>query len=411
MSTDAPSSTPPDLPILPDLTGLEPHLELDESALHAPSERPGPSFRVRVGPVRDPVATAPALVDILGVDLPTAQKIAVNAPGVILSQVARPEAEKTASALEALGLRATVEDESTPERPVSERPPSLRPPSLRPSARPPSERPPGSTGPGIDALDREPGTGPGDGFWVQAPVAFVAPVLGRGPWLLVVSGMAGVGVGLMVMVPGLLLKLGALIGVQLVAFGIFVEIFDRLAQAATFRDDDAWLPEPRSELPNATALFYRGVVNVLVFAMLAAPAVAFAIYTRSATLALVAQVALFVYWPMALTVQSLSGRLAGPLDVVSVLRGIIAAPLEYLCVCLLTFGAIAGSTFVVAALTGAGALALGASGGGLGSGAAFYMGVAFVWYAAIGYFHGVLGYLMGSLVRSKSERFTFLEEG
>ena len=61
------------------------------------------------------------------------------------------------------------------------------------------------------------------------------------------------------------------------------------------------------------------------------------------------------------------------------------------------------------ALSGVGALALGASDAGLGGGALLFAAVAFAWYAAIGYFHGVLGYLMGALVRSKGEAFAFLQ--
>ncbi len=396
-----------DLP-LPDLPeSLD--LQIDESALRRPSARPSQSFLVRIGAVRDPVELAPAFAEILRVDLPTAQRIAVNAPGVLVAGVSRETAEDVAERVRALGVKATPQEEVAPA-------PSEHPPGISTSSRPPSARPPAARG-GLSPSPRvsspapdASGEGPGEGFWAQTPVAFMAPFLGRGWALLAASGVAGVGVGLVVVVPGFLIKLGALIGLQLVAFGLFVESFNRLAQAATYRDSESWFPEPMSELPNPSALFWRGLVNVLVFAMLASPAVALALYTDSVFVALVAQIALFLYWPMALTVQSVSGRLAGPLDVLAVARGVVVAPVEYLSVCLLTFAAIAGSTLVVVAATGVGALAIGASDVGLGGGAMLYAFVAFAWYAAIGYFHGVLGYLMGSLVRSRSEAFEFLHE-
>lgn len=382
-----------DLPV-PDL----PDLELDEAAFRAPAPAAGPSFRVQVGPVRDPVEVAPELVAILGVDLATAQRIAVNAPGVIVSGAARDTAERIARQVEALGIKARVEEDGASERPISVAP--GRGPSDRPA-------PPSSVRPPEPAPRRS--SGPGDGFWVQTPVAFVAPFLGKGSLLLAATGLTGVGVGLMAVLPGLCMKIGFLIGLQLVALGLFVETFNRLAQAAIYRDDDSLLPEPVSDLPQMSTLFWRGVVNFFVFALLAAPGILVAIYARSVSIAIACQVALFLYWPMALTVQSVSGRLTGPFDVVSVLRAMVAAPLEYLVVCVLTIAAIAGSVMVVIAVTGVSAVGAQAMGGNsIGTGATLLVIVSFVWYAAIAYFHGVLGYLMGALVRSKGDAFDFL---
>ena len=43
----------------------------------------------------------------------------------------------------------------------------------------------------------------------------------------------------------------------------------------------------------------------------------------------------------------------------------------------------------------------------VGTGAAVAL-LGFLYYAGVGYLHGVLGYLMGSLVRSKQDRFEFM---
>ncbi len=361
------------------------------------------AYRVQVGAIRDPVGSAPALARILGVDLPTAQRIAVNAPGVLVAGLARIAAERVARDVEALGIRARVEEEGAPSRPLSGRPEA--PSSVRPGA--PSSRPPAA----LAAAPAASGSGPGDGFWLQAPVAFVAPLLGKGSLLLAAAGFTGLGAAVIAAAPGLFIKIGIVLALQLVALGIFIEVFNRLAQAAIYRDDDAWLPEPISELPDMKTLFWRGVVNLVVLALLGTPAVLVALKLDNAAVAIGIQIALFVYWPMALTVQSISGRLTGALDFLSVGRGIVAAPLEYLTACVLTFAAIAGSTALVLAIAGASVMAVASAGGGFGSGFAVYCVVSFAWFTAIAYFHGVLGYLMGALVRSKRAAFEFLTEG
>lgn len=384
-----------------------PDLDLDDAALHGAAPASTNPWRVQIGAIRDPVESAPALASILGVDQATAARIAMNAPGVALTGAARETAERVAAQIEALGIKATAQEEGARRLPSSPPRGDVALPLPGPASAPPvhSSRPP------PHAVARAAGSGPGIAFWPQAPVAFMAPFLGKGSLLLLGAGFAGIGVAFVAVAPGIFIKIGVLLAMQLTAFGLFVEVFDRLAQAAIYRDEEAWLPEPSGDLPDAKTLFWRGVVNLFAFGILSVPGLMAAYYTRSVGVAIAGQVLLFMYWPMGLAVHSISGRLTGALDVVSVVRGIIAAPLEYLTVCVLTFAAIAGSTAVVIAVTGASALGAGLMGGGLGAGIALIALVAFLWYAAIAYFHGVLGYLMGALVRSKSEAFEFLQEG
>lgn len=262
------------------------------------------------------------------------------------------------------------------------------------------------------AVDLSPSrTGPGDSFWLQAPVAFVAPFLGRGWVLLLASLGMGAAVGLVAVIPGFLFKLGILLATQLVAVGVFVETFNRLAQAAMYRDDEQWLPEPHSELPSLSVLFFRGLIMSLLLALLGAVPLIVLFQTESLGLTFLAELAIFLYWPMALTVQSVSGRLLGGIDVVSVFRAVMIAPLEYVASCILTIGAMTLSVLGAGTVIGAGALAAAASGGSLGVGIAVYFLVMGALYAAVAYLHGVLGYLMGSLIRSKGDAFAFLSEG
>ena len=390
-------------PVGSDPFGVQPssvqaELEIDESALRTfepEGEEPAlrATYRVRVGAVRDPVALAAGLAEVLAVDLATAQRIAVNAPGVLLSEVTQPRALQVAAQVRRLGAHAAVEDAEA---------------AVKDSAETSGGRAPAPPSVGMAQSDGGEEVWHEDDFWEQAPIAFIAPVLGKGSVLLAACGGIGVAVGVGAVIPGGLLKLGGVFGLQLVAFGLFMETFNRLAQAAIYREVGQRLPEPISSMPSMSELFWRGVLNAAVLFVLAIPGGAVAFYTRNLFAIAAAQLLLFCYWPMALTVQSVSGRLAGPLDAIAVARGIAVAPLEYAVVCALVFLAIVASAGVALALTGAGALAVGGGEAGLGGGALMVTLVSFVWFAAVGYFHGVLGYLMGSLVRAKSDAFDFL---
>jgi len=389
---------PGDLP-LPDLD-----LDLDLPEPPAPAASAG-RFSVHIGAIRDPVDAAPQIASILGVDAATAARLCVAAPGTLVSDLPRAEAERVAGAIRALAIPARVEGSPpTGSAPPSQRP---RPASAHPA---PSAPPPGRHSGRAHDLELDHGEPPS--FWPQAPVAFLAPFLGKGALLLVAAGVTGVLTVAVAAAPGLLLKLGALVFVAFVGLGLHFETFNRLAQAAMARDEDAWLPDPQSDLPGLSALFFRGLLLMAVGALLAVVPVLVGWGTRDAAATLAAVSVLQLYWPMALTVMSVSGRALGALDFPVVLRAIVVAPLEYIAVCALTLGAIVGSTLAVGMASGAGALALGAADSqpGVLSGLTLLAFMSFLWFAGIAYFHGVMGYLMGALIRSKGERYHFLME-
>lgn len=371
----------PDLPL--------PELPLDPTPPRSSSPSDS-TWLVRVSAFRDPVAASAQLAMLLRLDLERARMIAMNAPGVLIAGVDRIRAEQIAAAVRTLGVKARVEDALDP-RPLSSFPP---PPSRRPPAPP--------------APTREAPTDRG-GFWGQVPVAFVAPFLGQGPLLLLAAGCAGLAVMASLLIPFFVvykLIAGAFFG--LVALGVVYETFDRLAQSATLREDGEWAGTPISRLPSMGALCWRGLavsfVSTLLWVALGAVAPLLADWRLIGGLLLLS----YLYWPMALTVMSIRGTVFGLLDLPAIVRGVAAAPLEYLTVCVTSFAALAGTTVAILAAMGISAGAgMVADLGLLGAGVAVFV-AAFAYYAGVAYLHGVLGYLMGSLVRSKSERFEFL---
>lgn len=348
------------------------------------------TWLVRVSAFRDPVAASGELAKILRLDMERARMIAMNAPGVLISGTTRIRAEQIAAAVRELGVKARVEDALAPG-PLS----SFPPPAAKP-VRPAPNRP--------ERAPRDRG-----GFWLQVPAAFLAPFLGQGSLLLLSAGLAGVAVmGALVIPFFIVYKLVVGLFFALAATGIVYETFDRLAQSATLRDDDEWVGSPISRLPSMMELCGRGLavsfVSGLVWVGMAAAAPVLADWRLFLGLLLVS----YLYWPMALTVMSIRGTVFGLLDVFAIVRGIAAAPLEYLVVCVASFAALAGTTVAVLGAMGVTAGAgLHAGHGLVGAGLTVFV-AAFAYYAGIAYLHGVLGYLMGSLVRAKSERFEFL---
>lgn len=376
-------------------------IELPLPEMPAPARTSSASdatWLVRVSAFRDPVAAAGELARMLRIDLPRARMIAVNAPGVLVSGLPRIRAEQIAAAVRELGVKARVEDVMDPG-PLSSFPPppaSSHPPAPNTEPRPAPER-------------AAPAREERGGFWAQVPVAFVAPFLGQGALLLLAAGFAGLAVAVALVIPFFLIwKLVVATFFALVAVGVVYETFDRLAQSATLRDDDEWVGTPISRLPSMSALCFRGLVMSVMSAGIGFAVVALIPVLGDVRLVLGLLLLSYLYWPMALTVMSIRGSVLGLLDVVAIARGVAAAPLEYLTVCVASFVAIAGATFGLLAATGLGAGLGVIAGAGLLEVGLLVVGLAFAYYAGMAYLHGVLGYLMGSLVRAKSERFEFM---
>ncbi|MCC6875553.1 MAG: ribosomal protein L7/L12 [Sandaracinaceae bacterium] len=360
----------------------------------------GRTWRVRASAFRDPVGDAERVAAALGIELASAQQLVASAPVLIGEGSTRAEAEQIAASLRGLGARVRIEDASQDVLPSSDPPPGSRsgPPSApppRPSPYPPS------------ALDRALEDAPSRSFWVEVPIAFLAPLLGRG-WLAILGcGAVGSAMLLAINIPGLIVPVAAFLGLLFVGTGTIAELFTRLAQAAMAREPGR-LPEPNVAIPDATTLALRGLVTVLVLLALGTLVVAAAYWLLAAgappIVLLPLAFAPYFYWPMGLTVQAVSGRLTGVIDFVAVVRGIAAAPLEYLAVVVASFLLLVGMTLALAGAALGGTLAATA----LEAPTLVVYVVAFAYLAALAYIHGVLGYLMGALVASKEDRFDFL---
>jgi hypothetical protein len=246
-------------------------------------------------------------------------------------------------------------------------------------------------------------------FWARIPVSFVAPFMGRGWLLLAATGATGA-VGLTVLLlPGFLLRLIMGLGLTTAAVGMLASVFGQVAQAALADDGDGDVEVSDVRVPHPVDLMASGalslIVAILVFGMpywLATRGVAPPIVFASLAIP-------YLYWPMALTVRGISGRVGGVFDVLSIVRGILAAPVGYLVVALISFAGLTGLSLAMAATAALAAVSMSVSDGGSVIAAIFTMGgLGFVLFAGLAYVHGVVGYLMGALVAANEKRFAFL---
>ena len=376
---------------LPGLDLPMPDFDSEPAPAAPPVARARGTCSVHVRSFRDPVAAIEPVARLLAIDESTAAMRVAGAPFVIREGTDPADAAALVETLVALGAVAYVEDMAT----------AARSPSMAPAAglssAPPSHP---SAPPRPSAVEQaEAGFEDDRGhFWREAPIAFLAPFLGRGALLLLAAGAAGGFTGLVSNAPGIF-ALALTFALLVASLGILTETFGKLAQAAAGREPGE-APSPDFGLPDFSTLFFGGLVTLVAAGLLAG--VPFVVYrsTQSTDLTLASALLPYVYWPMALTVQGISGRVSGLFDLVSVLRGIFAAPLEYLVVAVTSFGLVAAVPVAVGvsliAVADSDLIAL------------FTVIVGFVAFASLAYLHGVIGYLMGALIRSKPSKFAFM---
>lgn len=359
----------PDLP-LPDLDGGGPS---SSSA----------TWRVRASAFRDPVGDAERVAVALGLELSEAQRLVASAPVFVGEGSRREEAERIAAALAGLGAKVVVEDASAPR---SAPPPASGPRSTAPSRAQESSE---------DDAEWE------RSFWAELPMAFLAPVLGMGVLPILGAGVLGVlGWFVLLYVPGFV-KLFAGVAAILTGVGLVIEVFAKLAQAAHGRDRGS-LPAPHFAMPELSALALRGLTTVIVLVVFGAM-LWFVAQSGIAVLTLAVALLIGAYWPLGLAIQGVSGRFFGIFDLPAAVRSIAIAPLEYLAVVGVSYVLLVGLSF---ALAYGGMLAVGA----IEAPVIMEIVVAFLYFAALTYAHGVLGYAMGALIAAKEERFAFLVE-
>ena len=218
-------------------------------------------------------------------------------------------------------------------------------------------------------------------------MALVVPFFGAGVlWLIGLTVMLFV-VAFTRMAPCIGLFMLPVTGaVYLGLLGIY---FGQAAQAGL--EDDGSRPQPRWSVPAQQDLLFRGGALVLVTLLLFVVPAGLVYEGASPVVAYIAVLIPYVYWPMALTVSAITGRLTSLFNPIEIGKGIIAGGLPYVAVVSFGFLAYAGLTAL---------LPLGLSAGPVG---ALISGVALAF--SFGYITGVQGYLMGCIVGSRPEKF------
>ena len=405
----------------------------------------------------------PDLAKAFQLDEPTAIQLVASLPRTVKRQVSRGEAERYAVVLRELGAKVAVTREehqppslapgpapslpapvapgawapTTPPppgpvpaqasfppgswSPASVPPGSLPPASLPPPGGPGSENPHAAARAAVHAAS-QPSLYPGSevpgpvldadhpGFWARLPPAFMLPFRGGGLRLVAgVAALPAIGAIVIVLIPTAgfsFINIGLTFSFTSAALGAHAHVFTQFAQAGV-RDRGGPPPSVLDRLPSYTEVFYRGLSLIALLALLFG-IFAWMAFNGGGGPALLAGAALaYVYWPMALSVQALSGRAVAIFDVPGVLRGVFAAPVEYLVVVILGIAVLAFTGTLIALVTGASVL------GGVVSQSVLVASVGLALAQIMGSLAGTMlaavqGYLMGCLVGSRSERFEFL---
>ena len=238
-------------------------------------------------------------------------------------------------------------------------------------------------------------------FFERLPFAFVAPLLGKAWALLLFSALVPAGASLLLTLDvGIVLRVSFAVPALLFSIGLLTEVFSRLAQEGA--DNDEGVPSPTLGDTNLQTVIGSGITTVFIVALLfVLPAYLFfrqhigiGVFTALSFLP-------YVYWPMALTVQGITGDIVAGLDLPLVFRTMARAPVKYLTVVALGFG-------LTVALSLGAALAVGALVALLGISPALIFGVTFVFFGTMTYLHGVVGYAMGRLVATEDKLATSL---
>ncbi|MFT5356599.1 MAG: hypothetical protein ACI9KE_003824, partial [Polyangiales bacterium] len=228
-------------------------------------------------------------------------------------------------------------------------------------------------------------------FFERLPFAFVAPLLGKAWALLLFSALVPACASLLLTLDvGLVLRVSFAVPALLFSIGLLTEVFSRLAQEGA--DNDEGVPSPTLGDTDLQTVLGSGITTVFIVALLfVLPAYLFlSQYIGIGTFTALSFLP-YVYWPMALTVQGITGDVVAGLNLPLVFRSMARVPLKYLVVVALGFGLTValslGSAFVVGALMVV-----------VGPSRALIFGATFVFFGTMTYLHGVVGYAMGRLV-------------
>ncbi len=379
----------------------------DEPGLFAPAKNVptlaletdgGATFEVTLrGFSGDATDAGARLAALLGLDRRTAETLVASAPVVVKGGVSLETASALEKELRALGAEVDVRPQtprSGGDRSVGQSAASRERArqAIATQNAAAAQRVPLSAAAALAGM--EVGAGPvlpeqdepHPGFWARFPVAFAVPFLGEGVlWLgaLVFAFFAAAILRLLCM-GWLTMPLG-----MALYLGLLGSYFAQAAQTGLHDTGGGW-PRPAWAPPRRDDLVYRGGAVLLLTTLLFALPAMFFLDGRE-TLAWVASIVPFAYWPMALTTVGLTGELVHGLNPITVLRGVRAAGLPYAVVVLVGLLAIGGLLLIVGWMLAAGP-PIGTAG-------------VVLFASGLGYVAGVQGYLMGCLVASRLDEF------
>ncbi|MFK7998837.1 MAG: serine/threonine protein kinase [Polyangiales bacterium] len=235
-----------------------------------------------------------------------------------------------------------------------------------------------------------------DKFFERLPFAFVAPLLGKAWALLLFSALVpACAAVLLTLDVGLVLRVSFAVPMFLFSIGLLTEIFSRLAQEGA--DNDVGVPSPTLGDTELQTVLGAGMATLFIVALLFVfPAYLFIAQYIGVVTFTVLSFLPYVYWPMAFTVQGITGDIVAGLDVVLVFRTMLRAPVKYFVVVALGFGLTVALSIAVGVVSGMLLATVGPS-------RFLVFGLTFVFFGTVTYLQGVMGYAMGRLVATEDK--------
>lgn len=235
-----------------------------------------------------------------------------------------------------------------------------------------------------------------DKFFERLPFAFVAPLLGKAWALLLFSAFVpACAAVLLTLDVGLVLRVSFAVPMFLFSIGLLTEVFSRLAQEGA--DNDEGVPSPTLGDTDLQTVLGAGMATLFIVALLFVfPAyLFFAQYIGVVTFTVLSFLP-YIYWPMAFTVQGITGDIVAGLDVVLVFRTMLRAPVKYFVVVALGFGLTVALSIAVGVISGILVASVGPS-------RSLAFGLTFVFFGTMTYLQGVIGYAMGRLIATEDK--------
>lgn len=235
-----------------------------------------------------------------------------------------------------------------------------------------------------------------DKLFERLPFAFVAPLLGKAWALLLFSALVPACAAMLLTLDvGLVLRVSFAVPMFLFSVGLLTEVFSRLAQEGA--DNDEGVPSPTLGDTELQTVLGAGMATLFIVALLFVfPVYLFIAQYIGVVTFTVLSFLPYIYWPMAFTVQGITGDIVAGLDVVLVFRTMLRAPVKYFVVVALGFGLTVALSIAVGVISGMLIATVGPS-------RSLVFGLTFVFFGTVTYLQGVIGYAMGRLVATEDK--------